>query len=30
MGLVKRVCCKVKEGNCVSIKSNYLGKVFEK
>ena len=30
MGLVKHGCCKVKEGDCVSIKSNYFGKEFEK
>ena len=30
MDLVKCGCCKVKEGDCVSIKSNYFGKEFEK
>ena len=30
MDLVKHGCCKVKEGDCVSIKSNYFGKEFEK
>ena len=30
MGLVKHGCCKVKEGDCVSIKSNEIGKEFEK
>ena len=30
MDLVKRGRCKVKEGDCVSIKSNYFGKEFEK
>ena len=29
MDLVKRGRCKVKEGDCVSIKSNYFGKEFE-
>ena len=29
MDLVKHGCCKVKEGDCVSIKSNYFGKEFE-
>ena len=29
MDLVKRGRYKVKEGDCVSIKSNYFGKEFE-
>ena len=30
MDLVRRGCGEVKEGDCVSIKSNYFGKEFEK